>query len=93
MSTAHSRPAAAEIGVHAAASGVVGERRPRDIAARPRSTADIAAVLGRSVTFTEQLLRDEQARGNVERVGDGWTLTAAAAEKFADGLALIGPDV
>jgi hypothetical protein len=44
---------------------------------------DIAAAIGYPVAFVEQLLRDEQARGNVERAGDGWRLTASARERFS----------
>lgn len=45
-----------------------------------RTTDEVAAVIGHTVTETEWLLKDEERRGHVVRVDGGWALTASARE-------------
>ena len=56
-----------------------------------RSLVDIAASLGKPITYVEAILQDEQKRGNVEHVDGQWRLTASARQQFGAALRHVGP--
>ena len=54
-----------------------------------RTSGEVAATIGRSAGFVDELFAEDETRGIVERAGDGWRLTAAAAAEYAWALTII----
>jgi len=55
------------------------------------TTLELAARLGRTVEWTETLLRESERDGIVELDGDTWKLTAWANRAFGQALAYFAP--
>ena len=72
----------------AASAGSSGAARQGRVAPapHPRTTLEVAAAINLRAAVVHQLLRDEVERGNVQRVGGGWALTASAERRFGQAL-------
>lgn len=61
------------------------------VESRTLTSAELARTLRRPLAYVEELLRESEAMGVVERAAGGWRLTAAAETRFGAALRSIGP--